>query len=315
MSALCRIYEIFVTNIVNFDFIIALSYNVNVHWLQSRAMNKQEITTINFRRDMPNNSYRTIWISDLHLGSTQCQADVLLDFLKYNDSEKLYLVGDIIDFWALSKKMYWPQDHNTVIQKVLRKARHGTQIIYIPGNHDENIRDYDNYVFGDITVKKSDIHTTASGKRLLVVHGDEYDTIARYHRWLAKLGSTAYDFLLEINRCYTRIRRWLGVQSHFSLAGYVKFKVKNAVQFISDYEESIVNTLRDEGVDGVVCGHIHHAEIKDIGGFLYVNTGDFVESCTAIVEHQNGNLELVNWHKTQTALAYEPLETERLPTI
>lgn len=315
MSVLCRIYEIFVTNTVNFDFIIALSYNVNVRWLQSRAMKKQELTAINFKRDMPNNSYRTIWISDLHLGSTQCQADVLLDFLKYNDSEKLYLVGDIIDFWALSKKMYWPEDHNTVIQKVLRKARHGTQIIYIPGNHDENIRDYDSYVFGDITVKKSDIHTTAAGKRLLVVHGDEYDTIARYHRWLAKLGSTAYDFLLEINRCYTRIRRWLGVQSHFSLAGYVKFKVKNAVQFISDYEESIVNTLRDEGVDGVVCGHIHHAEIKDIGGFLYVNTGDFVESCTAIVEHQNGNLELVNWHKTEAALAFEPLETESLPTI
>jgi UDP-2,3-diacylglucosamine pyrophosphatase LpxH len=270
-------------------------------------MKEPELSTIKFRRDMPNNSYRTIWISDLHLGSTQCQADVLLDFLKYNDSEKLYLVGDIIDFWALSKKMFWPRDHNTVIQKVLRKARHGTQIIYIPGNHDENIRDYDSYVFGDIAVKKSDVHTTAAGKRLLVVHGDEYDTIVRYHRWLAKLGSDAYDFLIEINRVYTRIRRYLGIQSHFSLAGYVKFKVKNAVQFISDYEESIVNTLRDEGVDGVVCGHIHHAEIKDIGGFLYVNTGDFVESCTAIVEHHNGKLELVRWQKAELAINLVPI--------
>ncbi len=253
-------------------------------------------------------SYRTIWISDLHLGSTQCQADVLLDFLKHNESEKLYLVGDIIDFWSLSKKMYWPREHNTVIQKVLRKARHGTQVIYVPGNHDENVRDYDGYVFGDITVKITDIHTTVSGKKFLIVHGDEYDTIARYHKWIAKLGSKGYDFLIEINRVLKFFKRLLGIQSQFSLAGYVKFKVKNIVQFISDYEESIVTTLKDEGVDGVICGHIHHAEIKDIGGFLYVNTGDFVESCTAIVEHFNGSLELVRWLETKTALSFEALE-------
>ncbi len=257
---------------------------------------------------MNNTSYRTIWISDLHLGSTQCQADVLLDFLKYNDSEKLYLVGDIIDFWALSKKMYWPRDHNTIIQKVLRKARHGTQIIYIPGNHDENVREYDNHIFGDITVKKSDVHTTAAGKCFLVVHGDEYDTIARYHQWIAKLGSESYDVLLEINRFLKLIRRLLGVQSQFSLAAFVKYKVKNIVQFISDYEENIVNTLRNEGLDGVICGHIHHAEIKDIGGFLYVNTGDFVESCTAIVEYNDGSLKLVKWLKVEPATSYEPLE-------
>ena len=253
-------------------------------------------------------SYRTIWISDLHLGSTQCQADVLLDFLKYNESEKLYLVGDIIDFWALSKKMYWPQQHNTVIQKVLRKARHGTQVIYVPGNHDENVRDYDGYVFGDITVKVTDIHITASGKKFLIVHGDEYDTIAKYHKWIAKLGSKGYDFLIELNRVLRFFRRILGIQSHFSLAAYIKFKVKNIVQFISDYEESIVTTLSNEGLDGVICGHIHHAEIKDIGGFLYVNTGDFVESCTAIVEHFNGALELVNWQKAEPANSYGVLE-------
>lgn len=245
------------------------------------------------------NSYRTIWISDLHIGSTQCQADVLLDFLKYNESEKLYLVGDIIDFWALSKKVYWPRDHNTIIQKILRKARHGTQVVYIPGNHDENIRDYDNYVFGDIIVKNSDVHTTALGQRLLIVHGDEYDTIAKYHKWMAKLGSKGYDYLLDINRLLRSIRRLFKIQSQFSLAAFVKFKVKNAVQFISDYEESIVNTLKDGQFDGVVCGHIHHAEIKDIGGFLYVNTGDFVESCSAIVEYQNGSLELVRWQKLE----------------
>ncbi|MFA6164965.1 MAG: UDP-2,3-diacylglucosamine diphosphatase [Methylobacter sp.] len=253
---------------------------------------------------MDNKTYRTIWISDLHLGSTQCQADVLLDFLKHNESEKLYLVGDIIDFWALSKKMYWPRDHNTVIQKVLRKARHDTRIIYIPGNHDENIRDYDSYVFGDIIVKNSDVHTTSEGKRFLVVHGDEYDTIAKYHKSIAKLGSVGYDFLLEINRFLRMTRRWFGIQSHFSLAAFVKFKVKNLVQFISDYEDSIVSTLRDQGLDGVICGHIHHAEIKEIDGFLYINTGDFVESCTAIVEHFNGTLELIKWHKTESAIVH-----------
>jgi UDP-2,3-diacylglucosamine pyrophosphatase LpxH len=247
---------------------------------------------------MASNSYRTIWISDLHLGSTQCQADVLLDFLKHNESEKLYLVGDIIDFWSLSKKIYWPRDHNTVIQKLLRKARHGTQIIYVPGNHDENIRDYDSYVFGDIIVKNSDIHTTSDGKRYLIVHGDEYDTIARYHKWLAKLGSKSYDILIVLNRYIRLIRRVLGVQSHFSLAAYLKFKVKNVVQFISDFEISIINTLRNDQLDGVICGHIHHAEIKQIDNFLYVNTGDFVESCSAIVEHFDGKLELIRWVKT-----------------
>ena len=258
---------------------------------------------------MTANAYRTIWISDLHIGSSQCQADVLLDFLKFNDSDKLYLVGDIIDFWSLSKRLYWPRSHNTIIQKILRKARHGTQVIYIPGNHDENLRDYDNYVFGDITVKNSDVHATASGKRLLVVHGDEYDTIAKHHQWVAKLGSKGYDWLLEINRLFRFFRRLFGFQSHFSLAAFVKFNVKNAVQFISDYEQSIVNTLKDEGLDGVVCGHIHHAEIKDMGGFLYINTGDFVESCTAIVEYLDGRLELVKWRKAEVSVdSDKPLE-------
>ena len=216
---------------------------------------------------MNNNLYRTIWISDLHIGSTQCQADVLLDFLKYNDSETLYLVGDIIDFWSLSKKMYWPRDHNTVIQKILRKARHGTQIFYIPGNHDENVRDYDHYVFGDIEVRNSAIHTTAEGKRFLVVHGDEYDAIARHHQWVAKIGSVGYDWLIEINRFLRPIRRWLGLQSQFSLAAYIKYKVKNVVQFISDYEENIVHTLRNEGLDGVFVGIFTMRKLKPSTSF------------------------------------------------
>jgi len=256
------------------------------------------------------NKYKTIFISDLHIGSTQCQADILLDFLKHNDCDVLYLVGDIIDFWALSKKVYWPKDHNTIIQKILRKARHDTRVIYIPGNHDENVRDYNDYVFGDIVVKNSVIHTTADGKRFLVVHGDEYDTIAKYHKWIAKLGSKGYDFLLEVNRLFRAVRRIFGIRSHFSLAAFIKFKVKNAVQFISDYEQSIVNTLSDEGLDGVICGHIHHAEIKNLDGFLYVNTGDFVESCTGIVEHYDGRLELIKWQsREQIALIPSTLGT------
>lgn len=251
---------------------------------------------------MNNKLYRTIWISDLHIGSTQCQADVLLDFLKHNESETLYLVGDIIDFWALSKKMYWPREHNTVIQKILRKARHGTQVIYVPGNHDENVRDYHDYVFGDIVVQTSAVHTAANGKRFLVVHGDEYDVIARHHQWIAKLGSVGYDSLIALNRCLRPIRRALGLDGRFSLAAFVKYKVKNVVQFISDYEENIVRTLRHEGLDGVICGHIHHAEIKPIDDFLYVNTGDFVESCTAIVEHYDGQLELIHWNRQEALL-------------
>ncbi len=259
-------------------------------------------------RPMNTSHYRTIWISDLHIGSSQCQADTLLDFLKNTSSDKLYLVGDIIDFWALSKKMYWPRSHNTIIQKLLRKARQGAQIIYIPGNHDENVREYDNYVFGDIVIKRSDIHTTLLGKKFLIVHGDEYDTIAKHHKWVAKLGSVGYDLLLEINRYVRIVRNHLGIRSHFSLAAYVKFKVKNVVQFISDYEHSVVQSLKHFQVDGVICGHIHHAEIKNIENFLYINTGDFVESCTAIVEHLDGKLELIRWEKleyveTNTALA------------
>jgi UDP-2,3-diacylglucosamine pyrophosphatase LpxH len=243
--------------------------------------------------------YRTIWISDLHIGSTQCQDEILLDFLKHNDSEKLYLVGDIIDFWALSKKMYWPSSHNTIIQKLLRKARHGTQIIYIPGNHDENLRQYDNYVFGDIVVKRSDIHTTAAGQRLLIVHGDEYDNIARHSRWVSFLGNIGYDWLIETNRAIRHFRKLLGVQSHFSLATYVKLKVKNFAQFIYHYEETIVRTLKSEKLDGVVCGHIHHAGLKEIEDFWYINTGDFVENCTAVVEHFDGRIELLQWRLTE----------------
>lgn len=259
---------------------------------------------------MTTNKYRTLWISDLHIGSTQCHSEMLLDFLKHNESEKLYLVGDIIDLWALSKKgMYWPPEHNTIIQKLLRKARHGTKVVYIPGNHDDPLRYYDGHVFGDIEVKIQDTHTTVDGKKLLIVHGDEYDLVAQNYQWLAHIGSLGYDWLIEINRWLRPIRRWLGFQSNFSLSAFVKYKVKNAVQFMSNYEEAIVTSLKDGSMDGVVCGHIHHAEIKEIDSFLYINTGDFVESCTAIAEHYDGSLELIRWKK-HGSVQIEAIEAE-----
>jgi UDP-2,3-diacylglucosamine pyrophosphatase LpxH len=247
------------------------------------------------------NAWKTIWLSDMHLGSTQCDPEAILDFLKHNKTQKLYLVGDIIDLWALSSRVYWPTSHNTVIQKFLKIARHGTEIIYIPGNHDEFIRNH--FVgmhLGDegkgIKIMDRDVHTTIDGKRYLVVHGDEFDTITKYAKWIAKLGSVGYDFLLDLNRFYRFVRKICGCRySDFSVSAFVKYKVKNAVQFIADYENAIITALKNEDVDGVVCGHIHHAELKEIGHFTYANDGDWVESCTALAEDFEGKLHLLDW--------------------
>lgn len=242
------------------------------------------------------NKYRTIWLSDIHLGSTGCQADTLLDFLRVNDSDTLVLVGDIIDFWALKRKPYWPVSHNTVVQKVLKKARADTTVVFIPGNHDEYLRDYLDHTFGDITLHRDYIHTLADGRAILCVHGDDFDVVTRYHKWVAKLGDVGYDFLLCVNRHFNTFRSKLGL-GYWSLSAYVKHKVKSAVNFIGEYEESVVKAAQEYHVDGVLCGHIHHAEIKTINGMLYMNTGDWVESCTAIVEHYDGTLELIRWKK------------------
>ncbi len=238
--------------------------------------------------------FRSIWISDLHLGTKGCKAEFLLDFLKHTDCEQLYLVGDIIDGWRLRKSWYWPQEHNDVVQKLLRKARKGCRVVFIPGNHDEFARDYvDNHV-GEVLVAAEAIHITADGKRLLVLHGDEFDGVVKYARWLAFLGDHAYSLALSINHTYNLIRRRFGY-SYWSLSAYLKNKVKNAVQFIGRYEEAMADVARSRGVDGVVCGHIHHAEIRDIDGVLYCNDGDWVESCTALVEHFDGRLEIIPW--------------------
>ena len=237
---------------------------------------------------------RSIFISDIHLGTPGCQAAALLDFLRRTDSQYLYLVGDIIDGWQLKRRWYWHQSHNDVIQKVLRKARKGTNVIYIPGNHDEAARQYCQLTFGDVAVAEEAIHIQPDGKKLLVIHGDQFDGIVRYAKWLAILGDWAYNTALRVNTLFNHARRKLGL-SYWSLSAYLKHKVKNAVQFIANYEQAVAGEARRRGVDGVVCGHIHHAEIRTIDGILYCNDGDWVESCTALVEDFDGRLRIVRW--------------------
>ncbi len=238
--------------------------------------------------------YRTIWISDLHLGTRGCKAEFLLDFLRRTEADTIYLVGDIIDCWRLRKVWYWPQAHNDVVQKVLRKVRKGARVVYVPGNHDEWLRDYAGLQFGGVEVVEEAIHVTADGRRLLVFHGDMFDAVVIYARWLAVLGDHAYDAALWLNRHFNTVRRRLGYD-YWSLSAYLKRRVKNAVQYMNSFAEAVADEARRRGVDGVVCGHIHHAEIRDLGGVLYCNDGDWVESCTALVEHFDGRLELVDW--------------------
>ncbi|MGU7815257.1 UDP-2,3-diacylglucosamine diphosphatase [Burkholderia sp. AW49-1] len=249
--------------------------------------------------------YRTIWLSDIHLGSSGCQAPYLLDFLRHNDSEYLYLVGDIIDGWQLKKGWYWPQAHNDVVQKVLRKARKGTQVVYIPGNHDEGARQFCDLAFGDIQVRGEAFHTTLAGKRLWIVHGDLFDGVIQHAKWLAYLGDTLYTLILVLNRWFNRIRSRLGFQ-YWSLSQYLKHQVKNAVNFISQFETVMTDEARRRGCDGVVCGHIHKAEIRDIDGVLYCNDGDWVESLSALVETMEGELKIVYWTAMRAAPSAAP---------
>lgn len=238
--------------------------------------------------------HRTLFLSDVHLGTRGCQADMLLDFLKYHDADTIYLVGDIVDGWRLQSRWYWPQSHNDVVQKLLRKARKGTRIIYVPGNHDEFLRNYYGAHFGGVEVLEHDIHQTADGRRLLVIHGDQYDMVVRHAKWLAHFGDWAYSFALAVNLVFNFVRRKLGFR-YWSLSAWAKMKVKNAVNFIGTFEETLCQEAKKFDVDGVLCGHIHHAEMHEKFGITYYNTGDWVESCTAIVEHEDGRFELIRW--------------------
>ena len=238
---------------------------------------------------------RTLFLSDIHLGTRACQADHLLEFLRDYQAEQTYLIGDIVDFWAMHRSICWLPSHNTVVQKLLRRARHGERIVFIPGNHDEVLRDYVGNAFGGVEVLPEAIHETADGKRLLLIHGDIFDQVTRHHRWVAVLGDVAYNQLVRLNLWLSWVRRKLGCSGYWSLAGYAKRRIKTALNFIFDFEDSAIHHARERGLDGVVCGHIHWATIKEIGGLLYVNCGDWVDSCTAIVEHFDGRLELVVW--------------------
>ncbi|MDQ1758885.1 UDP-2,3-diacylglucosamine hydrolase [Achromobacter xylosoxidans] len=238
--------------------------------------------------------WRALWISDIHLGTAGCKAEFLLDFLDHNDSDTLYLVGDIVDGWQLRKHWHWPRAHNDVIQRILRKARNGTRVVFIPGNHDEFAREFAGYAFGDIEILDEDVHTTAKGQRLLVLHGDQFDGVIQHSRWLAHLGDGLYQLALWINHHFNRLRHRLGLH-YWSLSQYLKHKVKNAVSFITDFEEALAGEARRRGLDGVVCGHIHKAELRYVAEILYCNDGDWVESLSALAETHDGQLQLLDW--------------------
>ena len=251
---------------------------------------------------------RSVFVSDIHLGTPGCQAEALLDFLKNHPSERLYLLGDIIDGWQLRRRWYWPQSHNDVVQKLLKRARKGCQVVLVPGNHDEFARHFTGHHFGGVEVATEGVHVTADGKRLWLIHGDHFDGVIQYAKWLAYVGDTLYEWLLRVNRHFNSFRARMGLP-YWSLSQYVKHKVKKAVNFVTRFEEAVAAEARRRGHDGVVCGHIHRPEMRHIDGTLYCNDGDWVESLSALVEHMDGRLEIVHWtpphHRTKGAA--EPL--------
>jgi UDP-2,3-diacylglucosamine pyrophosphatase LpxH len=260
--------------------------------------------------------YRSIFISDFHLGTKTCRAHDLLDFLRYHDAQFIYLVGDIVDGWQLKKSWYWSQEHNDVIQKLLRKSRKGAMVRYIPGNHDSFARQYVGQHFGGIDVAESALHLTADGRTLLVVHGDTFDAVVTQSKWLASLGSSAYEFAIRLNYVFNRLRRLFGY-SYWSLSAWLKHKVKNAFTYIDAFERTLAAEAKRRHADGVVCGHIHRASIRDCDGVVYYNTGDWVESCTALVEHHDGRMELLTWFASDVdrAMRSMPVRTDRAAAL
>ena len=248
--------------------------------------------TLEMKRDPLH--FRTIWISDVHLGTTGCQAQRLLEFLRATESDTLYLVGDIIDGWQLKRRWYWEQIHNNVVQTVLKKAKKGTNVIFVPGNHDEVIRQFIDLDFGGIKIRDELVHTTANGKRMLVLHGDRFDGVIACAKWLAYVGDNLYTMILKFNQWFNSWRARAGLP-YWSLSQYLKGKVKNAVNYINSFEDALAAEAAKRGLDGVICGHIHKPEIRDINGITYCNDGDWVESLSALVEDPSGELRLVTW--------------------
>ncbi|MCV0398123.1 MAG: UDP-2,3-diacylglucosamine diphosphatase [Rhizobiaceae bacterium] len=244
--------------------------------------------------------FRTLFISDVHLGSRPAKAEYLIDFMRHHEAETIYLVGDIVDGWRLKRSWHWPQAHNNVVQKLLRKARKGSRIVYVAGNHDEFLRGFQGTHFGGIEVVDDAIHVAADGRRYLVIHGDQFDAVVHNHRWLAYLGDKAYDIAIVVNRLVSRVRRIFGLP-YWSFSSWAKVRVKRAVNFISAFQDVVAQEARRRDVHGVICGHIHHAAIEEMDGVRYINTGDWVESCTAVAEHFDGSFSIIGW--SQVALA------------
>ncbi|MEM7053713.1 MAG: UDP-2,3-diacylglucosamine diphosphatase [Pseudomonadota bacterium] len=234
---------------------------------------------------------RTIWISDVHLGFPGCSAEFLLDFIRDMRCENLYLVGDIIDFWSLKKKRYWPQEHNNVVRSILGKAKHDTNVIYVPGNHDEAMRTYDGLTLGNVKIRDQIVHEMIDGRRFLIMHGDQFDAVVMNSKLLTLVGSHAYEVLLKASRLVNWVRGKMG-REYWSLAAFLKHKVKNAVNYIERFERAVAREANSQNVDGLICGHIHRAELTDLDGITYMNCGDWVESCTALIEQHDGTLEL-----------------------
>lgn len=240
--------------------------------------------------------YKSIFISDIHLGTRFSKAKTLLNFLKHNESENLILVGDIIDGWAIKRKFVWPQTHSDVIQKVLKKARKGTNVTFITGNHDEFLRPFVPLILGDsLNISNELEYKALNGKKYYITHGDFFDSITMTKKWLAILGDYGYDLLLHLNSVLNFIRKKIGIKKYWSLSKYIKDNVKSSVSFISDFESVLSNHAKNKGYDGIICGHIHKAEIRYIDEIEYLNCGDWVESCTAIVETFNGEFKIINW--------------------
>lgn len=259
---------------------------------------------------------RSIFISDVHLGTSACKAGILLEFIKEYEAEHLFMIGDIIDFWAMKRgTIRWTSDQNTVVQKILRRARHGEKVIFIPGNHDEALRDYVGTSFGDIRIEHEYVHVAADGKRYLLIHGDEFDQVTKHHKWVAILGDKAYNFMVMLNTWLSFARRSLGIPGYWSLAGYAKRQVKTAVNFIFDFEDSVIHHAKDRQMDGVICGHIHWAAIRDVNGTMYLNCGDWVDSCTGIVEHLDGRMELIIWGQSHNVSKSAETSVEIAPVV
>lgn len=252
--------------------------------------------------------YRSVFISDVHLGTKDVRNDCLLNFLNTIEAEYIYLVGDIVDFWKLKKNWHWPEINNEIVRQLLDKVKRGTRVTYIPGNHDERLRDYIGSNLNDVIIREDAIHVTRDNKKLLLIHGDEFDSVVMTNKWLVHFGDWLYNNIVILNRYYNYMRRKLGFP-YWSLSSFLKMRTKKAVQYILNFENAVVHEAKRRGMDGVVCGHIHHPAMKQVDGITYANTGDWVENCTAIVENKNGQLEILHW-----ANIHE-LETQQLPEV